>query len=145
MRATNARKVLIMQSTTSTAPISKTSLWAGRIISGLMALFLLFDGVMKVLKAKPVLEASDELGIPENAIVGIGIALIVSTVVYVVPRASVLGAILLTGYLGGAIMTHVRMGGPAFSIAFAFLFGVLVWLGLYLRDERLRTLIPFRS
>ena len=125
--------------------ISKSSLWAGRVISGLMVLFLLFDAAMKVVKATPVLEASVELGIPEYAIVGIGLALLVSTVVYLIPRTSILGAILLTGYLGGAIMTHVRVGGPAFSIVFAFLFGVLVWLGLYLRDERIRALIPFRS
>jgi hypothetical protein len=133
-----------MHSTAETAAISKASLWAGRIISTLVTLFLLFDGAMKVVKASPVMEASAELGIPENAIVGIGIVLVACTVVYAIPRTSVLGAILLTGYLGGATATHVRVGGPVFPVVFAVAFGVLVWLGLFLRDQRLRTLIPVR-
>src|SRR5262245_26671487 len=139
-----SRKDIIVLTATQTAPISKARLWTGRIISGLLALFLLFDGGMKLAKPAFVVEACNELGIPENAIVGIGIALLISTILYVIPRTSVLGAILLTGYLGGAIMTHVRVGGPAFSVLFAFVFGMLVWLGLFLRDPRLRALIPIR-
>jgi hypothetical protein len=134
-----------MVSAFQTAPISKSSLLAGRIITTLAVLFLLFDGVTKVLKVAPVMEASARLGIPESVVPGIGIALLICTIVYVVPRTSVLGAILLTGFLGGAIATHVRVGGPIIPIVFAVTFGLLVWLGLYLRDDRLRTLIPLRG
>src|SRR5262245_31480459 len=133
-----------MSSILQASPVSKASLWAGRVLSGLIALFMLFDGAMKLAKPAFVVEACNELGIPENAIVGIGIALLISTILYVIPHTSVLGAILLTGYLGGAIMTHVRVGGPAFSVLFAFVFGMLVWLGLFQRDPRLRALIPIR-
>ena len=128
-----------------TAPTSKSSLLAGSIISTLVVLFLLFDGVTKVLQVAPVMEASAQLGIPATVVPGIGIVLLICTVVYVVPRTSVLGAILLTGFLGGATATHVRVGGPIFPIVFAVAFGVLVWLGLFLRDGRLRALIPLRS
>jgi hypothetical protein len=134
-----------MVSAFQTAPISKSSLLAGRIITTLAVLFLLFDGVTKVLKVAPVMEASARLGIPESVVPGIGIALLICTIVYVVPRTSVLRAILLTGFLGGAIATHVRVGGPIIPIVFAVTFGLLVWLGLYLRDDRLRTLIPLRG
>jgi hypothetical protein len=134
-----------MVSAGQTAPISKSSLLAGRIISTLAVLFLLFDGVTKVLKVAPVMEASARLGVPESVVPGIGIVLLICTIVYVIPRTSVLGAILLTGFLGGAIATHVRVGGPLVSVVFALVFGVLVWLGLFLRDDRLRTLIPLRG
>ena len=134
-----------MQSAADSAPISKSSLWAGSIISTLVVLFLLFDGVTKVLMVAPVVEASVQLGIPLSVVPGIGIVLLICTVVYVIPRTSVLGAILLTGFLGGATATHVRLGGPVFPVVFAVAFGVLVWLGLFLRDARLRTLIPLRS
>ncbi len=134
-----------MQSEKQTAPVSKARLWAGRIVSGLVVLFLLFDGGAKVAKAAPVLEASAHLGLPESTVAGIGIALIACTLAYAVPATSVLGAILLTGYLGGAVAIHVRAGDPAFPTAFAAGFGVLAWLGLFLREPRLGALIPFRS
>jgi DoxX-like family len=134
-----------MELAAPTPAISKPSLWAGRIISALVVLFLLFDGVTKVLKVAAVLEASAELGVRESVVPGIGIVLLVCTVVYAIPRTAVLGAILLTGYLGGATATHVLAGGPVFPVVFAVGFGVLVWLGLFLRDERLRTLVPLRS
>jgi hypothetical protein len=134
-----------MVSALQTAPISKSSLFTGRIISTLAVLFLLFDGVTKVLKVAPVMEASARLGIPESVVPGIGIVLIICTIVYIIPRTSVLGAILLTGILGGAIATHVRVGGPIIPVVFAAVFGLLVWLGLFLRDDRLRTLIPLRG
>ena len=124
---------------------SNKAIWTGRVISGLCVLFLLFDGTAKVLLVAPVREACAELGIPEHTVSGIGILLVVCTALYAVPRTSALGAILLTGYLGGAVSTHVRVGGPAFPVAFATLLGVLVWLGLYLREPRLRALVPFRS
>ncbi len=119
-------------------------LWAGRIISALPALFLLMDGVMKLVKPAPVVEATVRLGYPESVILGLGIVLTVCTILYVIPATSVLGAILLTGYLGGAAATHVRVGGGLFPIVFPIAFGVLIWLGLYLRNERLRELIPLR-
>ena len=134
-----------MQVAIETASGSKTMLWVGRIISALTAIFLLMDGVMKLFKPALVVEATVKLGYPESVIVPIGIVLVVSTILYLVPLTSVLGAILLTGYLGGAVATHVRVGEGLFPIVFAIIFGVLIWLGLYLRDDRLRTLVPFRS
>ena len=127
-----------------TGSILKPAFWAGRIISGVAVLFLLFDGVMKLVKPRFVVEATLQLGYPERAILGIGIVLLFSTVVYVIPRTAILGAILLTGYLGGAVATHVRVGADLFPVLFPVFFGALVWGGLYLRDERLRTLIPLR-
>ena len=134
-----------MPSGTQTAPLSKKRLWAGRILSALPALFLLLDGIMKLVKPVPVVEATVQLGYPESVILGLGIVLIACTVIYVIPRTSILGAILLTGYLGGATATHVRVGGLLFPILFPVVVGVLVWGGLFLRDDRLRTLIPLRT
>jgi hypothetical protein len=135
-----------MQADTQTAPVSKKALWAGRIISALPVLFLLMDGVMKLVKAAPVVEATVKLGYPATTIVPLGIVLLSCTVLYVIPRTSVLGAILLTGYLGGAVATHVRVGDPLFThVLFPAYLGVMIWLGLYLRDNRLRALVPLRS
>ena len=135
-----------MQSNTQTAPVSKKRLWAGRIISALPVLFLLLDGAMKLVKPAPVVEATIKLGYPESVIVPLGIVLLTCTILYVIPRTSALGAILVTGYLGGAVATHVRVGDPIFTHAlFPVYLGVLIWGGLYLRDDRLRTLIPLRS
>lgn len=134
-----------MQSESQRHDVSKSSLWAGRIISGLPALFLLVDGVMKLVKPAPVVEATVRLGYPESVILGLGIVLLASTILYLIPTTSVLGAILLTAYLGGAVATHVRVGESLFSIIFPIVFGSLIWLGLYLRDARLRSLVPLRS
>jgi hypothetical protein len=133
-----------MQSDDQAVPVRKTALWVGRAISGLCVLFLALDGTVKLFQPAPVLEACAELGIPEYTITGIGILLLACTAAYAVPATAVLGAVLLTGYLGGAIATHVRVGGPAFPVAFATALGVLVWVGLYLREPRLRALVPFR-
>ncbi len=133
-----------MQPSTQTAADSKTRVRASHIISALPVLFLLFDGVTKLVKPPFVLEATVRLGYPESAILGLGIVLIVCTVLYVIPLTSVLGAILLTGYLGGATATHVRIGGPFFSVIFPVVLGMLLWLGLYTRDQRLHELIPLR-
>jgi hypothetical protein len=111
--------------------------WAGRVLGGLLVLFLALDGAMKVAEAGPVLEASEKLGIPRETIRGIGVLLLACTVLYAVPRTAVLGAILLTGYLGGAVAIHVRAAGGAFPVAFAVGLGVLVWLALVLRQPRL--------
>ena len=130
-----------MQSDTQT-PVSKGGLWAGRIMSWLPALFLLVDGIMKLFKPAVVVEATVKLGYAEGVIVPLGIVLTVCTILYLIPRTAVLGAILLTGYLGGAVATHVRAGEGLFSISFPIIFGVLLWGGLYLRDNRVRSLIP---
>ena len=133
------------KSNAQSAPISKGRLWTGRIMSALPALFLFVDGVGKLLKPTPVVEGTVQLGYPESVLLGLGIVLLTCTVLYVFPRTAVLGAILLTGYLGGAIATHVRVASPLFShILFPVYLAVLIWGGLYLRDERLRALIPLR-
>jgi hypothetical protein len=135
-----------MHSGTQAVPVSNKSLWAGRILSGLVVAFLLFDAVMKLMKIPPVVEAFAKLGYPESVPVPLGIVLLVCALIYAIPRTSVLGAILLTGYLGGAVATHVRVGDPLFSHAlFPTYIGVLLWAGLYLRVERLRSLIPLRN
>ena len=126
--------------------VSKSTIWIGRIVSGLPALFLLVDGAMKLVKPAVVVEATTKLGYSESLIVPIGIILIACTLLYLIPTTSVLGAILLTGYLGGAVATHVRAAeGGVFPIIFPIIFGALLWLGLYLNDTRLRALIPLRS
>jgi hypothetical protein len=112
----------------------------------LAAVFLIFDAVIKFVKPAPVVDAFAHLGWPLSSAVTIGILLLVCTSLYVIPRTSILGAILLTGYLGGAVATHLRVGDPLFShILFPTYLGVMLWLGLYLREERLRALIPLRS
>jgi hypothetical protein len=125
--------------------VSKKALWTGRVISTLVVLFLTFDGVMKVIKEVHVQAASAELGFPVNTIAVIGVILLVSTAFYLIPRTSILGAILLTGYLGGAIASQMRIGKPLFETIFPAIFGVLIWAGIFLRDKRLRALIPLRS
>lgn len=108
-------------------------------------LFLLFDGVTKLMKPEFVVEATIKLGYPESAIVGIGSMLLVATVLYLIPSTAVLGAILLTGYLGGAVASHVRVDNPLFThTLFPIYVALLIWGGLYLRDNRLRTLVPLR-
>src|SRR5438309_1292125 len=132
-----------MQLSSQTAPISRKSLWAGRIMTALPLLFLLIDGAAKLAKPAPVVEGTVKLGYSETVIIPLGIVLLSCTILYAIPRTSVLGAILLTGYLGGAVATHVRVGDPLFThILFPVYLGVLIWGGLYLRDGRLRALIP---
>jgi len=119
--------------------------WAGRIMSGLATLFLLLDAVMKVMKARVAVEGTVQVGYPESTVVGIGLSLLVSTLLHAIPRTSVLGAILVTGYLGGAVATNVRVSAPLFSYILTPVYvGVLVWGGLYLRDERVRAVVPVR-
>jgi hypothetical protein len=132
-----------LQSTANATAISKPALWAGRIISGLIVLFMLFDAITKLMKVSQVLEATVRLGVPVSALSVIGVILLICTIIYAIPRTSILGAVLLTGYLGGAVATQLRAGGPAFETVFPVLFGALVWLGVYLRDLRLRALVPF--
>lgn len=131
-----------MRSPADTAPVSTKRLWAGRILTALTVLFLLFDSVIKLMKIAPVVESFAGLGYPAVLAVPIGIVELLCVLVYVMPRSCVLGAILLTGYLGGATATKVRLEDPWFLFAVGV--GVLVWGGLFLRDDRLRALIPLR-
>jgi DoxX-like family len=134
-----------MQAAMESVSVPKGSIWAGRSTSALVVLFMIFDGVTKVMKAPEVIGATVRIGFPESTIVGIGAALLVCTAFYVIPQTAVLGAILLTGYLGGATAANVRVGTGAFNTSFPVIFGLLVWLGLYLREKRLRALLPLRS
>ena len=133
-----------MQPATQTVPVSKKRLWAGRIMSAVPALFLLVDGAMKLVKPEVVVKATVELGYAEAVILPLGVVLLACTILYLIPWTAVLGAILLTGYLGGAVATHVCAGQGPFEILFPVVFGALLWGGLVLRDDRLRTLIPLR-
>jgi hypothetical protein len=125
--------------------ISNKRLWAGRMMSGLPTLFLLVDGSMKLYKPRAVVEATVQMGYPESAIAGLGVALLLSTLLYLLPRTAILGAILLTGYLGGAVASQVRVSAMSFNIIFPVLIGALLWGGLWLRDRRLQALIPLRA
>jgi len=130
----------------STEPVTSTKrLWASFIMSGLPALFLLVDGGMKLFKPPVVVEMTLQLGYPESAIAGIGVVLLISTILYLIPRTAILGAILLTGYLGGAVATHVRVSAAVFNIIFPVVFGALLWGGLWLRNRHLQNLWPLRA
>jgi hypothetical protein len=126
--------------------VSKPALWSGRLLSGLVIVFLLFDGAIKLVPWPVVTETMDRMGYgsSETLARSLGLITIVCTVLYAVPPTSILGAILLTGYLGGAIASHVRIGSPLFShILFGFYLGLMLWGGLWLRHRRLRALLPF--
>ena len=122
-------------------PVSTKTIWAGRIISTFAVLFLLFSGVVKVLQLAPALEATVQLGYPEQLVFGIGLLELACVAVYALPRTAGLGAILLTGYLGGAIATHVRAESGLFPIVFPLLIAALLWGGLLLRNPRLCALL----
>lgn len=122
--------------------VSKASLWTGRVISALIILFMLFDGGAKIVRFAPYVEGTVKAGYADSLVVPLGIVGLVCTIVYAIPQTSVLGAILMTGYFGGATATHVRLGQPFY---FPVVFGILVWLALYLREPRLRDLIPLRK
>jgi hypothetical protein len=118
-----------------------TRVWVGNIMSGLGVLFMLLDGATHLMAPAPVVDAFHRLGFPLSLAVPLGIVELLCVAVYVFPRTSVSGAVLLTGYLGGAVASHVRVGDPVFPVVFPVLIGILFWGGLYLRDDRLRTLI----
>lgn len=123
------------------APLSKKAIWSGRIMSGLPVLLLVFSATLKFLRPAFVLQTFAHLGISERLVFPLGVLELTCTIIYLIPRTSVLGAILLTGYLGGAVLTHLRVGEPVFMPLIA---GVLVWGGVFLRESRVRALIPFR-
>jgi hypothetical protein len=133
------------ESIDTTAP-SRSRLLTGRILTTLATLFLLFDGVMKLFQPLPVTKAMTQLGFPSHLSVPIGVILLICTALYALPATSVLGSILLTGYLGGAVVSQMRIGASLFgSTLFPIYFAVLLWAGSYLREPRLRTLIPVRT
>ena len=135
-----------MQSATQSISISTKSVWTGRTMSAIPILFLLFDSIIKFTHIPAVSEAFTQLGYQVSIAPVIGALELVLVIFYVIPRTSVLGAILLTGHLGGAVASHVRVSDPLFShILFPIYVGLLIWGGLYLRDERVRALIPLRS
>ena len=128
-----------MQPTTESGSVSKKRLWTGYILTALIALFLLFDSSVKILRLTPAMDANARLGYPPSVILPIGIAELTCLILFIVPRTSILGAVLLTGYLGGATATQVRLEDPWFF--FPIVIGMLAWGGLFLRDARLRPLI----
>ena len=130
----------------ATSRAGRASLWTGRVLSALPVLFLLMDAGMKLAKPSFVVDATTKLGYSESVIIPLGIVLLICTLLYILPLTAVLGAVLLTGYLGGAVASHLRHGDPLFShVLFPTYLGILLWLGLLLRDPRLRALFPFRS
>ncbi len=124
--------------------VSKGKLWTGRVLSTLAVLFLLFDAFGKIMMPAAVVDASARLGFPISLSVGVGILLLVCTILYAVPRTAVLGAALLTGFLGGAVAIQMRAGTPMFETIFPVLFGVIVWAGILLREKRLLQVFPIR-
>jgi hypothetical protein len=125
------------------SPVSKTTLWIGRVMSALPVLLVLFGSVMKLMKTASVVEGFVRAGVPERLIIPVGIIELVCVIVYVIPQTAVLGAILMTGLLGGATVTNLRIGDPTYPMP--VILGMLAWGGLFLRDTRLRELIPIRK
>lgn len=126
----------------STLPSSAARVWTARSLSLLVILFLLFDGITKVFKESHVIEAFQRLGLPVSLAPDIGTLVLVCAIVYAIPRTAILGAVLITGLLGGAVATHVRAGSPAFeAFVFPVMMGVLTWFPLWLRDVRVRALL----
>ena len=121
--------------------ISNAQRWIGRVLSALASLFLLFDGIMKLVKPPIVVQSTLQLGYTESAILGIGLTLLVCTLLYIVPRSSIVGAVLLTGYLGGAVASNIRAGMPVFNVVFPMIIAALLWGGLWSRDLRVRNLV----
>ena len=121
-------------------PVSRAALWTGRVLGGIAVLFLLFSATVKLLRAPQALESFEQLGYPPSVALGIGLVELACTLLYLWPRTSFAGAVLLTGYLGGAVATHLRIGDPARAMI-PLMCGVLAWGGLYLRNEKLRALI----
>jgi len=131
-----------MQSETEVAGGSKKLYWAGWVMSALPSAMLIFSGVMKLTQSEQIVEGFTHLGYDPKIAMGLGIVELACTIIYLIPQTAVLGAILLTGYLGGATATHLRIGEPYFMTV---IFGAVLWGGLYLRDPRIRALLPLRS
>ncbi len=134
-----------MRVETQTAAISKGRLWTGRILTILVVLFLLFDAGIKFTHSPQMLQICAQMGLPVHLLPIIGTILLVCTVLYAIPQTAALGALFLTGYLGGAVAIQMRAGKPVFDTLFPVIFAVLVWATIFLRDDRLRVLLPLRS
>src|SRR5262245_10387380 len=130
---------VMIDTMTGAVTISKTRLWTGRVIGAWLVLFLAFDTVVKILKMTVAVEGTTRLGYPEHVVVSLGIIELICLLAYVVPRTSVVGAVLLTGYLGGATATQVRVDDPWFLYPVAI--GALLWLSLWLRNPRIQSLL----
>ena len=131
---------------TTTHAGSARALWTGRVLSGLAVAFLIFDSVGKLLGVQPVIDGTRQLGYPPEIVFKLGVTLVLCVMTYLVPRTSVLGAVLLTGYLGGAVATHVRVVNPLFThVLFPTYIAALLWGGLMLRDARLQAFLPWRD
>jgi DoxX-like family len=122
--------------------ISKAALWTGRVMSALPAMLLLTSAVMKLMRLAPAVEGFARMGVPEHLIVPVGLIELICVLVYLIPRSAILGAILMTGLLGGATITTLRVVDPSYPMPVVL--GMLAWGGLWMRDSRLQTLIPFR-
>jgi hypothetical protein len=128
----------------SVVPASKTALWTGRVLTILTILFLAFDAFGKFAKPVQVTDAFAHLGLPISTSVTIGVVLTVCTILYAIPQTAILGAVLLTGFLGGAVCIQLRVANPPFETLFPVIFGIVMWAGIYLRDPELRRLMPIR-
>ena len=127
------------------APLSTARVWTGRVLTALTVLFMVFDAVGKLVMPVQVVQACARIGFPISLSLALGIILLVATLAYAVPRTAVLGAVLLTGYLGGAVAIQMRAGSPVFETVFPAIFGLVAWAGVYLRDGRLAELLPLVS
>lgn len=125
-------------------PTAKWQVWTGRVLTGITVLFMLFDAAGKFMVPAFVVQSCARLGFPVNLSPTLGVLLTVSTLLYAIPRTAVLGAVLLTGYMGGAAAIHLRAGSTLFEMLFPVLFGIVFWAGIYLRDSRLRQVFPIR-
>jgi hypothetical protein len=126
--------------------VSRKAVWAGWVASALPVLMMVFSGVLKLMRPEPVIESFQKLGYSPDLAIGLGVLELSCVAVYLLPRTAVLGAVLMTGYLGGAVNTHLRIGDPLLThTLFPIYLGALAWIGLLLREKRLRALLPFRK
>lgn len=144
MATTSNQAVSVEQPSSGAKTASMASIWTGRILSALTVLFMLFDAFGKFTASAPVIQACTRLGIPTPQLSGIGLLLAISTIIYAIPRTAILGSVLLTGYLGGAVAIQMRAGSPTFETVFPVLFGVVLWAGVYLRECGLRRVFPIK-
>lgn len=146
MSTANAHSVVMDQAGGDAAEsTAKWQLWTGRVLTTLSVLFLAFDAAGKFMMPVQVVEACERLGFPAHLTPTLGVLLTISTLLYAIPRTAVLGAVLLTGYLGGAVSIQLRAGSPLFETVFPVIFAILVWAGIYLREARLRSILPLRG
>ena len=142
--ATSNQPAAVEQPSSKVKTASKGMIWTGRVLSTLIVLFMAFDAFGKFAKPPQVTEAFVKLGLPISLSTSIGILIVVSTLLYAIPRTAVLGVVLLTGFLGGAVAIQMRAGMPTFETWFPVLFGVIAWAGIYLRDCGLRRVFPIK-